>query len=115
MRSRSSRGLRPIEQLKPIFDRASVGIVPIVDNTFTRYMLPGEAARVRRARHPSDLLVDTTIRAYFDETMVSFFHAGDEDDLAARIVELRANAELRSRLVDQAEWVSPAAFVAARA
>ncbi len=44
-----------------------------------------------------------TIRAYFDETMVSFFHAGDEEDLASRIVELRADPELRSRLVAQAE------------
>jgi len=32
-----------------------------------------------------------TIRAYFDETMISFFQAGDEEDLAKRILELRAD------------------------
>ena len=96
------RGLRPIEQLKPFFDRASAGIVPIVDNAFTCYMLPVKLLEYVALGIPVISSSTPTIRAYFDETMVSFFHAGDEDDLAARIIELRADAELRSRLVDQA-------------
>ncbi len=96
------RGLRPIEQLKPVFDRASLGIVPIVDNAFTCYMLPVKLLEYVALGIPVISSSTPTIRAYFDETMVSFFHAGDEDDLAARIVELRADAELRNRLVDQA-------------
>ena len=96
------RGLRPIEQLKPFFDRASAGIVPIVDNAFTCYMLPVKLLEYVALGIPVISSSTPTIRAYFDERMVSFFHAGDEDDLAARIIELRADAELRSRLVDQA-------------
>ena len=96
------RGLRPIEQLKPFFDRASVGIVPIVDNAFTCYMLPVKLLEYVALGIPVISSSTPTIRAYFDETMVSFFHAGDETDLAAKIVALRADPELRSRLVRQA-------------
>src|SRR6266566_2230455 len=37
---RLDQGLVPIEQLIPILREASVGVVPILDDPFTRYMLP---------------------------------------------------------------------------
>lgn len=97
------RGLRPIEELKPILDRASVGIVPIVDNAFTRYMLPVKLLEYVALGIPVICASTTTIRAYFDETMVLFFRSEDEEELAAKIVALRADPELRRRLVDGAD------------
>ena len=97
------RGLRPIEELKPIFERASAGIVPIVDNAFTRYMLPVKLLEYVALGIPVISSTTPTISAYFDETMVSYFRPGDEGDLAKRIVALRAHPELRGRLVAQAD------------
>lgn len=97
------RGVRPIEELKPILARASAGIVPIVDNTFTRYMLPVKLLEYVALGIPVICSSTESIRAYFDETMVSFFHPGDEGDLAAKIVALRGDPGLRQRLVLQAD------------
>jgi len=97
------RGFRPIEELQPFLDRASAGIVPIVDNAFTRYMLPVKLLEYVALGIPVISSSTPTIRAYFDESMVSFFEPGDESDLAARIVTLRADADLRARLVENAD------------
>jgi glycosyltransferase involved in cell wall biosynthesis len=97
------RGFRPIEDLKPILERASAGIVPIVDNAFTRYMLPVKLLEYVALGIPVISSSTPTIRAYFDETMVSFFRPGDEDDLASKIVALRADADFRARLVERAD------------
>jgi glycosyltransferase involved in cell wall biosynthesis len=97
------RGLRPIEELRPILDRASAGIVPIVDNAFTRYMLPVKLLEYVALGIPVISSSTPTIRAYFDETMVSFFRPGDEADLAAKIVALRADADSRMRLAERAD------------
>jgi glycosyltransferase involved in cell wall biosynthesis len=45
----------------------------------------------------------STIRAYFDETMVAFVRPGDAADLAAKIVALRRDPELRDSLVRSAD------------
>ena len=96
-------GLRPIEQLGPVFARASAGIVPIVDDAFTRYMLPVKLLEYVALGLPVIASETSTIRAYFDETMVAFARPGDAADLAAKIVALRRDPDLRESLVGSAD------------
>lgn len=96
-------GVRPLEQLEPLFERASAGIVPIVDDPFTRYMLPVKLLEDVALGLPVISSETPTIRAYFDETMVAFVRPGDVADLAAKIVALRRDPELRESLVRSAD------------
>lgn len=96
-------GLRPIEQMAPLFERASAGIVPIVDDPFTRYMLPVKLLEYVAVGLPVISSETPTIRAYFDETMVAFVRPGDVADLAAKIIALRRDPGLRESLVRSAD------------
>jgi glycosyltransferase involved in cell wall biosynthesis len=96
-------GLRPIEQLEPVFARASAGIVPFVDDPFTRYMLPVKLMEDVALGLPVISSETPTIRAYFDETMVAFVRPGDAADLAAKIVALRRDPDARDSLVRRAD------------
>ena len=96
-------GPRPIEQLEPFFARASAGIVPLVDDPFTRYMLPVKLLEYVALGLPVISSETPTIRAYFDETMVAFACPGDAADLAARIVALRRDPDLRDSMVRSAD------------
>jgi len=96
-------GPRPIEQLKPFFARASAGVVPLLDDPFTRYMLPVKLLEYVAVGLPVIVSETPTIRAYFDDTMVSFVRPGDIDDLAAKIVALRRRPDLRDSLVRSAD------------
>ena len=96
-------GPRPIEQLEPFFARASAGIVPILDDPFTRYMLPVKLLEDVAVGLPVISSETPTTRAYFDETMVAFARPGDVADLAAKIVALRRDPALRDSLVRSAD------------
>ncbi|QWZ09553.1 glycosyltransferase family 4 protein [Nocardioides panacis] len=96
-------GMRPVEQLRPLFERASAGIVPYVEDPFTRYMLPVKLLEDVALGLPVISSETSTIRAYFDETMVAFVRPGDIADLAAKIVALRRDPELRDSLVRNAD------------
>lgn len=45
----------------------------------------------------------STTRAYFDETMVAFARPGDVADLAAKIVALRRDPDVRASMVRKAD------------
>jgi len=96
-------GVRPIEQLEPFFARASAGIVPFEDNLFTRYMLPVKLLEDVALGLPVISSQTPTIRAYFDDTMISFVRPGDAADLAAKILALRRDPKLRESLVRNAD------------
>jgi glycosyltransferase involved in cell wall biosynthesis len=96
-------GLMPIEQLGAAFAQVSAGIVPIVDNPFTRYMLPVKLLEYVALGLPVISSDTSTIRAYFDDSMVAYVRPGDVDDLAAKIVALRRDPELRDSLVRNAD------------
>lgn len=97
------QGPRPVEQLEPFFARASAGIVPLLDDPFTRYMLPVKLLEYVAIGLPVIVSETPTIRAYFDERMVAFVRAGDVADLAAKIVALRGDPALGDALVRNAE------------
>jgi glycosyltransferase involved in cell wall biosynthesis len=100
---RLDRGLFPIDDLIPVIAGANVGIVPILDDPFTRFMLPVKLLEYVALGLPVIASRTETIRAYFDESMICFSTPGDPDDLAARIVELYRRPQERRRLAAAAE------------
>jgi len=96
-------GMRPIEELEPVLSCASVGVVPIVDDSFTRYMLPVKLLEYVALGLPVICTRTRTIETYFDDTMVSFFRSGDEGDMAARIIELHADQAFARERIQSAD------------
>jgi glycosyltransferase involved in cell wall biosynthesis len=98
-----TEGRFPAEELRPLFDRASAGVVPLSHDVFTRYMLPVKLLEYVALGLPVICSRTDTVQAYFDETMVSFVEPGSDEDLAAKLVELRDDEEKRRRLVARAD------------
>jgi len=98
-----TEGRFPAEELQPLFERASAGVVPLSHDVFTRYMLPVKLLEYVALGLPVICSRTDTVQAYFDDSMVSFGVPGSVEDLAAKIVELRADGDLRRRLVARAD------------
>src|SRR5205823_5590769 len=92
-------GTMPVEQLPTHLVQADVGLVPILYDAFTRYMLPLKLMEYARMGIPAIVSDTETIRAYFDPQMVRFCKPGDEQDLASAILELYRNPARREQLV----------------
>jgi glycosyltransferase involved in cell wall biosynthesis len=92
---RLEQGLVPVEDLLPAIRDANVGIVPILDDPFTRFMLPVKLLEYVAVGVPVIASATDTIRSYFDESTVCLCAPGDPDDLAARIVDLYRDSAKR--------------------
>jgi glycosyltransferase involved in cell wall biosynthesis len=99
---RLSNGVVPIDTLVPLVADAHVGVVPIRNDDFTKYMLPVKLLEYVALGIPVACSDTETIRAYFDAGMLAFFRPGDERDLAERLVELYRHPERRRALAEQA-------------
>ena len=96
----------PVDRIQTVIENADLGIVPKRSNGFgneafstkiLEFMLMGVPVIV------PDTAVDTY---YFNESVVRFFHAGDEQSLAEAMLQLIKNHELRIRLTrNAAEFV----------
>lgn len=93
-----SRGMLPMEELVPIILEAHVGIVPILYDDFTRYMLPVKLLEYVALGIPVIAARTETIQTYFDDSMIQFFEPGNADDLAKQLLELYRNPAKRERL-----------------
>jgi glycosyltransferase involved in cell wall biosynthesis len=89
----------PIEDLLPTINEASVGVVPILDDAFTQYMLPVKLLEYVALGIPVIASDTSTIRSHFDDEMLCFAVPGDASDLAAKIVALHGDPARRARLV----------------
>jgi glycosyltransferase involved in cell wall biosynthesis len=96
------RTLVPLQRLLPVIADADVGVVPILDDGFTKYMLPTKLLEYVALGIPVVCSETEAIRAYFDETMLAFFPPGDEQALAERLVELYEDAAARRQLAQRA-------------
>jgi glycosyltransferase involved in cell wall biosynthesis len=92
----------PLEELLPLISDADVGVVPILDDGFTKYMLPVKLLEYVALGIPIVCSETETIRAYFDDTMLAFFPPGDEQALAERLVELYRDTDAREELAEKA-------------
>jgi glycosyltransferase involved in cell wall biosynthesis len=99
---RLSKGVVPLDTLVPLVADAHVGVVPIRNDDFTKYMLPVKLLEYVALGIPVACSDTETIRAYFDAGMLAFFRPGDERDLAERLVELYRHPERRRALAEQA-------------
>jgi glycosyltransferase involved in cell wall biosynthesis len=91
-----------LEELLPLISDADVGVVPILEDGFTKYMLPVKLLEYVALGIPVVCSETETIRAYFDDTMLAFFPPGDEQALAERLVELYGDANARNELAERA-------------
>jgi glycosyltransferase involved in cell wall biosynthesis len=97
------QGLRPIEDVIPELERATVGVVPIVDDPFTRYMLPVKLLEYVALGMPVIASSTATIRAYFSEPMLAYTTPGDAEALARLIVALYKDPGRRLHLSMEAD------------
>jgi glycosyltransferase involved in cell wall biosynthesis len=94
-------GTVPVEQLPKHLSEVDVGIVPILYDDFTRYMLPLKLMEYVGLGIPAIVSRTETIEAYFDDRMVCYVTPGDAGELAERILELHANPARREALVTE--------------
>ncbi len=92
------KAVMPMEQLVPIILDADVGIVPILYDHFTKYMLPVKLMEYVALRVPVICSRTETIEAYFDDSMVQYCAPGNAAELAGQILTLYRNPEIRERL-----------------
>jgi glycosyltransferase involved in cell wall biosynthesis len=96
------KAMVPLEKLLPLISDADLGVVPIHDDGFTKYMLPVKLLEYVALGIPVVCSETETIRAHFDDTMLAFFPPGDEEALARRLVELYGDADAREELAERA-------------
>jgi glycosyltransferase involved in cell wall biosynthesis len=92
----------PLEQLVPALQGAAIGVIPLLADTFTNYMLPTKLLEYVAMGVPviaSDLL---SIRDYFSDCQVRYVNPGDVGDLATALRQLLSDPDLRRRLATEA-------------
>ena len=95
-------GAMPTHELPRHLAQADVGLVPILYDPFTRYMLPLKLLEYVGMGIPCIVSETETIRAYFGGDMVRYCKPGDQRELADAILELYRNVDHRTRLVANA-------------
>ena len=95
-------GAMPTEELPRYLSQADLGVVPILYDSFTRYMLPLKLMEYVGMEIPCIVSETETIRAYFDKDMVCYCTPGDARHLAERILELYQDSTLRAQLAANA-------------
>ena len=91
-------GWVPLDVLVPIILDADAGIVPILYDDFTRYMLPVKLLEYVALGIPVICSRTATIEAYFDDSMVQYSTPGDPAELADSIRILYRDPGKRERL-----------------
>jgi glycosyltransferase involved in cell wall biosynthesis len=99
-------GFVPIEELVPVILEADVGIVPILYDSFTKYMLPVKLLEYIILHKPVICSRTETIEAYFDDSMIQFCIPGNAGDLTEQIRFLYKNPERREQLIINADRFS---------
>ena len=97
-----SQGMIPLDEVVCQIRSADVGIVPILYNNFTKYMLPVKLLEYVAVGKPVICSRTETIETYFDDSMVQYFSPGNVTELAENILFLYQNPDRRSELIENA-------------
>lgn len=93
-----SGGMRPMEELVPKILDADIGIVPILYDEFTRWMLPVKLLEYVGLGKPVICTRTETIEAYFDSSMVQYSKPASVSDFADQVAFLYQHPERREEL-----------------
>ena len=77
-----------MKALSEVIRSADLGVIPVLNDNFTRYMLPTKLLEYVFLGIPSITSRTTTIESYFDETMVRFVEAGNVESLVEALCDL---------------------------
>jgi glycosyltransferase involved in cell wall biosynthesis len=101
-----SRRRFPLESIPSVMEQADVGIVPKKGGVFADEALSTKLLEFAIMGLPIIVSRTKASERYFDPTMVRYFEADDEADLARAIMELHASPALRRRLTTNAFRIS---------
>lgn len=93
----------PVSELPGFIPSADVGIVPYRRDIFTDGILPTKLMEYTALGVPAIVARTPAIEAYFDNTMVEFFTAGNVKELATAIRNLYQNQTRLQTLVQQSD------------
>jgi glycosyltransferase involved in cell wall biosynthesis len=92
------KDLVPLREVVTIMENADAGIVPKRSDSFGNEAFSTKTLEFMSLGVPL-IVADTTIdKYYYNDDLVRFFRSGDVDDLAAAMLELSNNPELRRKL-----------------
>jgi glycosyltransferase involved in cell wall biosynthesis len=98
----SIRDLLPLREIAGVIGSADLGIVPKRKDAFGNEAFSTKILEFMSMGVPV-VIADTKIdRYYFNDSIVSFFSGGDEEDLARGMLELIQDSEKRARQADNA-------------
>ena len=89
------KGFVPLQELLPTLRRAGVAVIPLIPDSFTKYMLPVKLLEYAALGVPVIATRTPTIEAYFGDSAVSFVAPEDPSALAQRIIQLYGAPEER--------------------
>lgn len=94
------QGRVAVAQLPAYLHQADLGVIPLLYDEFTRYMLPLKLMEYVRLGIPAIVSRTETIETYFDDRMVHFVKPGDVAELAQAIWTLYSDPHRRRALVE---------------
>ncbi len=92
----------PLRQIAGIMANADVAVVPKRGDNFGNEAFSTKTLEFMSLGVPLIVAGTAIDRHYFSESVVKFFRCGDENDLAAAMLELVSNPDLRQTLRDNA-------------
>ncbi len=96
------QGRVPVDQLPAWIKNADLGVIPLIYDEFTRFMLPLKLLEYVHLGIPAIVTRTETIQTYFDDSMVRFTPSGDVAAVAKAILDLYQNPRSRSELCENA-------------
>ncbi len=102
------KGFVPLHEIPAQLAAADIGVVPNEGPYFRQLVLPTKLMELVAMGVPSVVARSDAVLAYFDASMVCFFEAGDDEDLARAVAELVADpSEARAMARRAAEGFLP--------
>jgi glycosyltransferase involved in cell wall biosynthesis len=98
-----SEGALPVEEIPFRIKQADIGLVPMLDDTFTSHGLPVKLLEYVGCGIPVIVSRTSAVQYYFDETMIRYVQPGDDVELANGIVDLCQAPQKRASLIQNSK------------